>query len=111
MIRTTKQNRALHLWYTLLAKRMVQQGLDMRKVLEPSIEITPTKDLVKNYIWRPVQIAKFEKVSTTQINHEELQEIYNDVDKHFLQEHKIFIPFPSIENIGIMENLIKEHNI
>lgn len=58
--RTPKQNRALHKWYTLLAHEMTSQGLDMRKVLKPSIEITPTPELVKNYLWRPIQMAKYD---------------------------------------------------
>lgn len=111
MIRTNKQNSALHLWFTLLAKQMTDQGLDMRKVLKPSVEITPTLELVKNTLWRPIQVLKTGKESTTEITTKELQEIYNDIDRFFLSKHKIELPFPSAENLELMKLLIKEQNL
>jgi len=111
MTRTNKQNSALHLWFTLLAKQMADQGLDMRKVLKPSVEITPTLELVKNTIWRPIQILKTGKESTTEITAKELQEIYDDVDKFFLSKHKIDLPFPNIKNLELMKLLIKEQGL
>ena len=111
MIRTSKQNRALHKWFTLLAKEMKDRGLDMRKVLKPSIEITPTMELVKNTIWRPIQIAKYGKESTTQITTKELQGVYDDIDRFFLSQHQIDLPFPSEDNLHLLENLIKQYNL
>lgn len=111
MILTSKQNRALHKWYTLLAHEMKEQGLDMRKVLKPSIEITPTLELVKDYIWRPIQIAKYNKVSVTEIDSKELNGVYQDLDRFFLQKHKINLPFPSEDNLQLLEQLIKDYNL
>lgn len=111
MILSKKQNRALHKWYSLLAYEMAQQGLDMRKVLKPAVEITPTLELVKNYLWRPIQIAKYNKVSVTEIDGKELNGVYDDLDRFFLQKHKIDLPFPSEDNLKLLEQLIKDYNL
>lgn len=37
--RTLTQNRAIHLWFTMLADALNDAGLDMRTVLKPEIEI------------------------------------------------------------------------
>ena len=111
MIRTTKQNRALHKYFTLLAKKMTEQGLDMKKALKPSVEITPTMELVKDYLFRPIMKAKYDKESTTELTTIELQGVIQDLDRFFLSKHKIDIPFPSAENLHLLEQLIKEHNI
>lgn len=111
MKRTIRQNKALHLWLTLLAKRMKEQGLDMKKVLKPSVEITPTMELCKEYLWRPIQIAKYNKESTTELTTTELQGVIQDLDRFFLSKHGIDLPFPSEDNIQLMKNLINEYDI
>lgn len=108
---TKKQFDSLHLWFSLLAKEMAARGLDMRKVLEPSIEITPTKDLVKKYVWKPIQLEKYEKESTKEIDHEELQGVYEDLSRHFLTQWGINLPFPSEDNLELIRNLEKEFNL
>jgi hypothetical protein len=111
MIRTTKQNRALHLYFTLLAKKMAEQGLDMKKALKPSVEITPTMELCKEYLFRPIMRAKYDKESTTELTTKELQGVIQDLDRFFLSKHKIDVPFPSAENLHLLEQLIKEYGI
>lgn len=109
--RTNQQNRALHLWFKLLAHDMEAQGLDMKLVLRPEIPITPTPELVKNHIWRPVQIAKFDKYSTADITTDELQKTYKDVDTFFLTKHKLNLPFPSKENLELLKKLTEEYGL
>lgn len=111
MKRTLKQNKSLHLWFTLLAKEMTARGLDMKKVLEPSVEITPTMELVKDYVWRPLQIAKYGKESTADLTTLELQGVYQDLDRFFLSKHGINLPLPSEDSLELMQNLIKEYNL
>ena len=111
MQRTKLQNRALHLWFTLLAEDLKSKGLDMKAVLRPEIEITPTMELIKNQIWRPVQIAKYDKYSTAEITTEELQGIYKDLDRFFLSRHKIDLPFPSEDNLQLLKNLTEEYGL
>lgn len=111
MKRTDKQRKALHKWFALLAYEMKERGLDMRKILKPSIEITPTPYLVKEYLWKSTQKIMTGKHSTIEITTKELQEIYNVLDTHLLKENKIDLPFPSEDNLHQIENLIKEYNL
>jgi hypothetical protein len=90
---------------------MKEQGLSMQQVLKPTYEITPTMTLIKDCIWRPVQKSMTGKQSTTEITTKELQDIYLVIDKNFLEKWQIDLPFPSAENLHLLEQLIKEHNI
>jgi hypothetical protein len=111
MKRTNLQNKSLHLWLTLLAKKMIEQGLDLRKVLKPSVEITPTMELVKDYLFRPIMQTKYDKDSTADLTTIELQGVIQDLDRFFLSKHKINLPFPDESNLKLLDQLIKEHNI
>lgn len=111
MIRTTRQNRALHKWYSLVAHNMKEQGLSMQKVLKPTYEITPTMTLIKDCIWRPVQLTMTGKESTTEITTKELQDIYQVIDTNFLGKWQIDLPFPSAENLHLLNQLINEYNL
>ena len=53
--RSDQQNKALHVLFELLAEKLNESGLDMRKTLKESIDIPWTKDTVKNFLWRPIQ--------------------------------------------------------
>ena len=59
--RTLKQNNALHLFFWQLAEELNAAGLDMKKVLKPQVDITWTTDSIKDYLWRPLQIALLKK--------------------------------------------------
>jgi hypothetical protein len=108
---SSKQWRAFHLWMSLIAKDLKDQGKDMRKVLEPTIEITPTTEIVKNCVWRPLQIEKYNIESTKDIDSKQLQAIHLDVDRFFLQEHEINLPFPSRDNYELLKQIAKEYNL
>jgi hypothetical protein len=90
---------------------MTEQGLDLRKVLKPSVEITPTMELVKEYLFRPIMQAKYKKDSTADLTTIELQGVIQDLDRFFLSQHKINLPFPSEDSLHLLDQLIKEHNI
>ena len=63
--RTIKQNKSLHLWFRLLSDELNAAGLDMKKVLKPTINIPWTDKNVKEFIWRPIQHSMLIKKSTT----------------------------------------------
>lgn len=94
MQRTDQQNKALHKFFQLLSDKLNEQGLDMKTVIKAEVWWTP--QAVKDYLWRPVQEAKFGKISTTQLDkqmeidqiHENLMEI---LGKHWGVE---YIDFP-----------------
>jgi len=73
--RTSDQNRALHLDCKLIAEKLNDAGLDMRRVLKPTYNIPWTTDSVKEHLFKPVMNAMFGHTSTT-----ELQKFY-EIDK------------------------------
>ena len=95
--RTVIQNRALHLYFELLAIELNNAGLDMKKVLKPSIDISWTKENVKEYLWRPIQEALKLKKSTTELTSKEVNEVYEILNRHISEKFGIHQFFPSEE--------------
>lgn len=95
-IRSLLQNRALHLFFTLIADALTNEGHQhkYKRFDGKVVEIKYTKDIIKEYYWRPLQIEMFNKKSTTQLEKHEL----NNIIEEFLNqnaESEIFINFPS----------------
>lgn len=107
--RTNLQNRALHIYFQMLANALNDSGLDMKKVLKPEVDIPWNKDTVKNYLWRPIQKAQIGKESTTELTTKEIDLIFNTLNRH-IAKFGIHEPFPSIEYI-ILEIQIHENNL
>ena len=105
--RTTRQNSALHLLFTIVSSQLNEMGIEFQyyglkgKVL--SVRHTP--HLVKEHIWRPIQKSLFDIDSTTKINTEQINEIVDVLAKYFA-ERGVVIQFPSKDQI---ENLISKN--
>jgi hypothetical protein len=98
--RTDQQNKALHLWFEHLAEFLNDAGLDQRTVLKPSIEIPWTRESIKEQIWRPVQVAYLEKKSTTELQKDEIDKIYDILNRHLSEKFHVSLPpFPSLEEL------------
>ena len=98
--RTQAQNRAMHLFFEVLAEQLNENGLDMKKVLKPEIDISWTKYNVKEYIWKPIQEALYLKKSTTELlKTEEIDKIYDVVNRHISEKFGISVQFPSEEDL------------
>jgi hypothetical protein len=63
--RTLSQNSAIHVDCNLIAEKMEERGLDMRKVLKFRLPATMT--IVKEQIWKPIMKAMYGKDSTTKL--------------------------------------------
>lgn len=94
--RTSQQNKALHLFFTILCQQMNEIGMEHTflgiKGNEISIPYTPF--LVKQFIWKQIQVAMFGIESTTKINTEQINQILDVLTKHF-GEMNIEISFPN----------------
>lgn len=95
--RTSLQNRSIHLFMTLLAKELNESGYDMKAVLKPSVDISWTKENIKEYIWKPVQHALKLKKSTTDLTTAEVSQVWEHINRHFGEKFGIHVKFPSIE--------------
>jgi len=71
----------------------------MQKVLKPSIDIDWNPVNVKQYLWRPIQIAITQKKSTTELSKsQEIEKIHDILMRHLGEKFGLeYIPFPSME--------------
>lgn len=97
--RTELQNRALHLYFKFIAEALNDAGLDMRKVLKPHVSIPWSTETVKDYLWRPLQIALLGKKSTTQLSTKEIDKVFDVLNRHLGTEFGVQEDFPSVETI------------
>lgn len=97
--RTVQQNRALHRYFGLIAERLNEAGLDMKKVLKPGVDIPWSTAAVKDYLWRPIQTLQLRKKSTTQLTTKEIDVVYDTLNRLLAEKFGIHEPFPSIDEI------------
>lgn len=95
--RTSPQNRSLHLYFDMLAEKLNESGLDMRKTLKPGIEIPWTRESVKNHLWRPIQEAMTGKHSTTELDTVDPSAIYEVLNRHLSEKFGVSVEWPSDE--------------
>ena len=98
--RTNKQNSALHLFFTIITHQLNEMGLEYNYIglKGQTIGTRYTNDIVKNFIWRPIQETLFDIKSTKNINTLQINEIIDVLSKWF-GEKGVIIEFPSIETL------------
>ena len=94
--RTSKQNRALHLFLRKLAESLNDAGLDMKRVLKEETEIPWTDKSAKEYLWHPVQKAMLGKESTKDLETDEVSAVYEALNRHIASKFGVSVPFPEI---------------
>ncbi len=92
-------NRSLHLFFAQLAEAFNEAGLDIKAVLSKNIEHPWNVELIKELMWRRVQNSMFHKKSTTKLTTQEINEIYDVINKFIGENFNIYIPFPSLDNL------------
>jgi len=98
--RTTQQNKSLWLWFTLLAEKLNDSGLDMRVLLKEGIDIPWNKQTIHDFIWKPVQKALLQKDSTTKLlKKEEIDKVYDTLTRHLGTKFGVYQEFPSKERL------------
>ena len=98
--RSGSQNSALHLFFTIICEQLNEIGLEFHYFGVKGQELTCryTPHVVKEFFWRPTQIALFDIKSTTKINTAHINEI-TDVVVKFFGEKGVIIDFPSVEGL------------
>lgn len=92
--RTDQQNKALHKFFSLLADKMNEQGLEIPHVIHTSIWWTPHD--VKERLWKPLQEAMYGKASTTELDkHWEIDKVYDQLMKILGERGVEFVDFPN----------------
>lgn len=97
--RTDKQNNALHLYFKLLAEALNDSGQDMREVIRQEIDIPWTPETIKEYLWRPVQQKYLRKTSTAHLKKNEIDKVFDIVNKVIGERTGVYVAFPSMESL------------
>ena len=95
--RTKPQNRALHKYCELLSTAFNDAGLDVHHTLSHGIEVPWSPLLVKELIWKKVQIPLLNIKSTTQLDRKQCSEVYEVINRHTATTFGISMPFPHKE--------------
>jgi len=94
--RTVLQNASIHKYCLLLANQFNDAGLDMKAVLKiKTASVDWTMVSVKEVIWRPIQVAMFDKESSTKLETGEVSKVYEQIAKHLSENLNITQSFPS----------------
>jgi hypothetical protein len=103
--RTNDQNKALHLYFELLARELNDSGVSIQMLLKHRMEVPWTKDQVKELLWRPAQEKILGKKSTRELEKlMEIDQVYDVVNRFVGEKVGVHVPFPNIENIGGISN-------
>lgn len=98
-LRTLTQNRAFHLYFTMVAVQLNNSGLYINKLIKEEkykADIDWSGNLVKEQLWKPIQNAILDKKSTTQLEKSEVDRVYNTLNR-YLSNMGISVPFPNAE--------------
>ncbi len=98
MPRTDQQRKAIEVYCRELAEALNDAGYEMKAVMEvKDVDIPWTQKSVKEVLWRPIQIAMKDKVSTTEIEKLDVSDIYRVLDRHISSNFGVHIEFPNQE--------------
>ena len=104
-LRTYQQNKSLWLYYSKVAKRLNDAGLEIKQVIKA--DVPWTKDTVHDVMWRPIQKALLGKESTTSLKKNEIDTVYEVMNRLLGEKFGIHVDFPS-EYAMRMEIILKE---
>lgn len=99
--RSSLQNDSIHLYFKLIADALNDAGYSYIKqsiIKNEFIEIPFTADIIKESLWREIQLTLFNKKSTTKITSREINQIV-DVITNWLAEKGIRVDFPNKDRI------------
>lgn len=94
--RTNQQNRALYLYFTFVADTLNNHGLYFQTfdLFNEPVEMQWDKDLVKQFIWLPIQKTLFDIESTTKLTTTDINTILDVLSNHFAKL-KLSVSFPN----------------
>jgi hypothetical protein len=74
--RTVKQNKALHLFFKMLANELNGKGAYMNVVLKPTAQIQWDEKMVKEHLFKPLLKAMYKKESTADMDTSEVTSVH-----------------------------------
>ena len=92
--RTNSQNAALHLYCERIAAELRNRGISHQKFFKEGFEVPWTMEIVKDNVWKPVQIWQTKYKSTTEPLASDYEKIFDIVNRK-LSEWGLHIPWPT----------------
>lgn len=93
--RTLTQNAAMHKYFTLVSDELNNQGQTVDSVHSNPIEMEWTPMLVKDLLWRKIQLAKYPEIeSTSKLQREQVSDVYETLSRFLAKTLGINIQFP-----------------
>ena len=98
--RSSQQNKSLHVLFQNISFELNRIGMEFtfHGIKGMEIQTTYTPEIVKEFIWRPLQNAMLDKQSTTKLTTSDINAIFEVLAKWF-SEKGVIIEFPSTETI------------
>ena len=98
--RSSQQNKSLHVLFQNISFELNRIGMEFTYNGIKGIEIqtTYTPEIVKEFLWKPLQKALLKKESTTKLTTQDINMIFEILGKWF-SEKGVVIDFPSAETI------------
>ena len=94
--RTLTQNRALHLYLTMVSDALNDAGIEQTVFFKPGFVVPWNPQTAKDCLWRPIQQAVTGQESTTKPETGQYSLIYDALNRK-LAEHGIHVPWPERE--------------
>jgi len=95
--RSLQQNKALHLYFQLVADALTDAGLDIKHVIKADVPWTAQS--VKSILWKSLQKALLGKESTTKLKKDEIDKVYDVMNRVLSERYGIYVPFPNRDKI------------
>ena len=92
--RTLKQNASLHKGLRNLAVEFNGAGLDMKKVLKPTVDIPWTSDSAKEFLFNPIAAVMFDGKTSSELSTTEIQEVWDVLMRHTGEKFGVTTPWP-----------------
>ncbi|MFT6047294.1 MAG: hypothetical protein ACI9WC_003008 [Arenicella sp.] len=92
--RTSKQNRALHKWCSMVATDLNDGGYSVPIVLEKAVDGEWDGDAVKALLWKKVQKVVIGKESTTEADRCEYTAVYDVLNRFLGSKFGISVDWP-----------------
>jgi predicted transcriptional regulator len=104
-IRTNQQSKAIHLFCKQVADALNNEGHTMQSVVKHinKMEIVPTKNNVKEIIWRTAQLSTCHTDSTTLLERKDIDKIYDAINMFLGHYFQIHVPFPSNDSVQFID--------
>lgn len=110
--RTDQQNKALHVWYEAVAEECRKNGVDAKMVMSKVVRMNMTATFIKE-MWKTLQLALFQKKSTTQLRKSgEIDIIRDHFIRFFADEFQLELPpFPDVKKDTLFTGYIRNTTI